>query len=114
MKTKDCKIYICEHCGKKYFSKYFAEKHEVACYQNPANFRECYKCQSFGTSFGEVESFYSKTGTKMVDAMFCKEKECFLLNPVSEMKGRKYEFENYTNEPMPIKCESFKLKTEDD
>lgn len=36
-------LYICEHCKKRYEVKPAAERHELYCFRNPANFHACFK-----------------------------------------------------------------------
>ncbi|MDY6867018.1 MAG: hypothetical protein SVT56_03815 [Chloroflexota bacterium] len=47
MKSVIKTVYYCDHCGKRYLSKYWGEKHEKHCTLNPN--RDCRMCDYVGT-----------------------------------------------------------------
>lgn len=113
MKIKEnVTLYICEHCGKKYFLKYWCEKHEDKCSSNPKNFTDCSFCKFLeqrdmqfiefvSTPYGEHEE------ERSITAFWCDFKKHWVYprhivnNPI-DSSNIDYEIDN---EPMPNKCD---------
>lgn len=49
------KVYICEHCKKKYFVKGVCAKHELKCNQRPGKDNICWECEYLHTDVIEYE-----------------------------------------------------------
>lgn len=49
------KVYICEHCKKKYFVKGVCAKHELKCNQRPGKDNICWTCQNLNTEVIEIK-----------------------------------------------------------
>jgi hypothetical protein len=60
MKTLERTVYKCDHCGKNYFVRHAAERHEKYCMQNPANKHACFDCAFLTVDRQHVEEGFSE------------------------------------------------------
>jgi hypothetical protein len=99
MKTLERTVYKCDHCGKNYFMRYAAERHEKYCLQAPANKHACFDCEYL--TRGQVQSdegYHEKT-------FRCEKLELDLHSAIAERIG--HSCLGYT-ERMPLQCPEHK------
>lgn len=102
MQEKIKTIYVCDHCGKKYFVKWACEKHEKACFYNPENSRPCSTCSNLTKKTTLVDGYNGND--RQVSLFYCKVKKIFLYPPQVEIKGNAF-FPEEDNYPMPKECD---------
>ncbi len=109
MRKRTIDVYNCDHCNKMYQRKHSCEAHERDCWRNPANYRPCYDCMNCTKKEQTIfeDDWQGYEVERKVEAFFCRAKGIALYPPKIENKGdnRFYDFEAYSNEPMPKKCE---------
>ncbi len=109
MKERTLKVYNCSHCNKLYLRKGACEKHENDCFKNFKNYRPCFDCFNLRKIDQVicVDYWDGSQEEKTVSAFFCAAKKIALYPPKIENKGVFYDFGEYSNEPMPRKCEVY-------
>lgn len=84
MKARTKEVYNCEYCNKLYLVKSAAERHEFACFKNPANKRPCFECENLSKENTEIETWcYDYNGNEIsrnVDLFCCKKRTGFYLH----------------------------------
>lgn len=106
-------VYICQHCKKRYFKKYACEKHEVACYSNPENFRACTGCDHLDEIKNKVPfDTFDGESFRTFKSFRCKVFDKILYPFKVEAKGlvEKYPFSFEDQEPMPKKCSQHSIE----
>ncbi len=97
MIEKTIKIYECEFCKKYYKRKYFCEKHEIRCYNNPNNFHKCYDCIHLEVDRELYDNYFVKT-------FYCKHKKQYMHTFKAEYMGFA---EKLGTIRMPLECDSY-------
>ena len=107
MKTITKPVYYCDYCKKHGLAKGAMKRHELLCFNNPANKRPCFNCQHL-TKKEETETCgYQYNGAEInrkVNDFYCLAKKTFLYTPQNEIKDNMHEIDN---EPMPKECEYY-------
>jgi ribosomal protein L37AE/L43A len=99
MKTLERTVYQCDHCGKNYFMRYAAERHEKYCMQNPANKHACFDCKFLSVDRVQSdEGYYEKT-------FHCEKLALDLHSAIAERMN--HSCLQYT-ERMPLSCSEHK------
>jgi len=106
-------LYKCDHCGKEYKRKYYAEKHEKQCSSNPDNYKPCLYCENLIKKKASILfDTYHGEHREGRDLLYCEKIKSFLYPPKVEFKGNAFLQEDIEdgeteNKPMPKECNHF-------
>jgi len=106
MITKTIKAYYCEYCKKFYRSKSACKNHELICWDNPVNHRDCRGCSYHRAKQHTV--YYSENGYKEVENVlmlsYCYKHKMFIYPPKVEIKKNWFDTDSIPNVPMRKTC----------
>lgn len=119
--TKD--VYYCDHCNKRYLSKYWVDQHEKWCLHNPENKRACCGCKHLDKVEHIEYEYHAYNGQEFkikYTAFVCNKYKKGVYPISTERKVKEFghhPFEEidggyFPNEPMPKECEGFEKTDE--
>jgi hypothetical protein len=106
-------VCYCDFCGKHGLSKSAMKKHELMCFNNPANERPCFSCEYLLKKEASI-TCYNYDGSEAirnVQDFYCEAKEIFLYTPKNEIKGNQHDLDE-GNKPMPKMCDIYENSQE--
>ncbi len=120
MKIEKRTVYICEYCGKRYFSKYWCNKHEEKekIDMNTMCGKGCkYLTNKEVEVFDEDDFLEELIGRgRYLILYYCKKRKCFVYPPIVAHKGNAFTEHQLgeKNIPMPKECEFYVVKDHTD
>lgn len=119
MKVLQKTVYKCDHCGKNYLHKGYAERHEKWCVRNPDNIRACRECKFLEKVDASLyESWEYGSHIRRVNIFYCQKTTNLMYPLKSEGKGNSFLEEDLyikdkewtgKNVPMPKTCDLFEI-----
>lgn len=117
MRTLTRETYYCDHCNKMYLTKGHCKIHELRCYRNPENHRDCFTCKGLVSNL-KIETDGINIGGinigKNHKVFYCKFIDVYVAPPKAEHRGNLHNCLDKMNVYMPKKCEAKEEKTFED
>ena len=86
-------------------------KHELMCFQNPDNRRDCHSCEFLEKKSVTISvDYYGQESERSVDVFHCSKLSKFLYTPQNEVKKNYFDLGDHLNEPMPKVCDQHSLQ----
>lgn len=108
MRTIIKPVYYCEFCNHKCLAKWAMKRHELMCFNNPANKRPCFTCNFLTKKEANITHYHYDEieSIQKVNDFYCSKKDVFLYTPKNEIKGNRHDLDE-GNEPMPKECDLY-------
>ena len=100
MEIIETTIYQCSYCRKYYIRKYYCERHEKQCSNNPNNWHKCYDCKNLKV-WRELDN---KPDVRGIKKFMCKITRKSMHTCKAESRG----FAKHLNTiRMPLECDMY-------